>query len=247
MSNDTGPPVPDVEVILPCLNEASALPVVLGNLPKGYAAIVVDNGSSDGSAEVARELGAQVIHEARPGYGAAVHAGLEAATADILAIADADGSIDLAELPDMVAAVAANPALLVCGRRRVVGRGAWPWHARWGNAFLAWLIRRGAGVDVHDLAPVRVGRRQLMLDLDVQDRRCGYPLEVLMSAAKSGVSVSERDIAYRRRAAGSRSKISGTVRGTLTVAHDFLSVWLRLGPVGVRRGVSTPVGVRRGV
>ncbi len=234
-------------MILPCLNEASALPVVLGNLPTGYHAIVVDNGSSDGSAEVARALGAHVIHEARPGYGAAVHAGLLAATADVLAIADADGSIDLAELPAMVDAVRVSPMLLVCGRRRVVGRGAWPWHARWGNAFLAWLIRRGAGVDVHDLAPVRVSRRQLMLDLDVRDRRCGYPLEVLMSAAKSGVSVSERDVTYRRRAAGSRSKISGTVRGTLTVAHDFFAVWLRLGPVGVRRGVSAPVGVRRGV
>lgn len=234
-------------MILPCLNEASALPVVLRTLPTDYSAIVVDNGSSDGSADIARALGAHVIHEPRAGYGAAVHAGLEAATADILAIADADGSIDLAELPAMVSAVEDNPALLVCGRRRVVGQGAWPWHARWGNAFLAWLIRRGAKVDVHDLAPVRVGRRQLMLDLDVQDRRCGYPLEVLMSAAKSGVAVSERDVAYRRRAAGSKSKISGTVRGTLTVAHDFGSVWLRLGPLGARRASSAPVGARRGV
>lgn len=238
---------PRVQVILPCLNEASALPVVFESLPTGYAAIVVDNGSSDGSAEVASALGAQVVHEPRAGYGAAVHAGLEAATAEILAIADADASIDLAELPAMVAAVDADPALLVCGRRRVVGRGVWPWHARYGNAFLAWLIRRGSGVDVHDLAPVRVGRRQLMLDLEVQDRRCGYPLEVLMSAAKSGVSVSERDIGYRRRAAGTRSKISGTLRGTLTVAHDFAAVWLRLGPLGSRRGVAEPVGAHRGL
>ena len=238
---------PRVQVVLPCLNEASALPVVLGTLPSDYSAIVVDNGSSDGSADIARALGAHVIHEPRAGYGAAVHAGLEAATADILAIADADGSIDLAELPAMVAAVEDNPALLVCGRRRVVGAGAWPWHARWGNAFLSWLIRRGAKVDVHDLAPVRVGRRQLMLDLNVQDRRCGYPLEVLMSAAKSGVAVSERDVAYRRRAAGSKSKISGTVRGTLTVAHDFGAVWLRLGPLGARRAAPAPVGARRGV
>src|SRR5690349_21768096 len=89
----------EIDVVLPCLDEAAALPLVLTALPPGYRAIVVDNGSTDGSPEVAGRLGAKVIHEPRKGYGAAVHTGLEHATSELVAFMDADASLDPAELP----------------------------------------------------------------------------------------------------------------------------------------------------
>ncbi|MGH4021854.1 MAG: glycosyltransferase family 2 protein, partial [Pseudonocardiaceae bacterium] len=111
--NDVEP----VDVILPCLDEAAALPGVLARLPEGYRAIVVDNGSVDGSPEVAAEHGAAVVVEPRCGYGAAVHTGLEAAIADLVCVLDADGSLDAAELPRLVGPVRAGRAELTVGRR----------------------------------------------------------------------------------------------------------------------------------
>lgn len=218
-----------VTVVLPCLNEAGALPGVIGAIPAGWSALVVDNGSTDGSAEIAARLGAEVVDEARPGYGAAVHAGIEAAQTGIVAVIDGDGSLDPAELIEFVALIRADRADLVCGRRRPVGRRVWPWHARLGNMVLARLIRHSTGIAVHDIAPVRVARRDALLSLGIQDRRCGYPLETVLTAAQQGWRVAEIDVSYRRRAAGTRSKISGTVRGTLRVATDFAAVLRRRG------------------
>src|SRR5687767_11626772 len=95
-----------VDVVLPCLDEAAALPGVLAALPAGYRAIVVDNGSTDGSARIAADLGATVLHEPRRGYGAAVHTGLEHAGSEIVCFLDADGSLDPGELPALVRLVA---------------------------------------------------------------------------------------------------------------------------------------------
>src|SRR5687768_11725708 len=159
-----------MDVVLPCLDEAAALPAVLASLPPGHRAIVVDNGSTDGSPEVASSCGALVVHEARRGYGAAVHTGLLAATSDVVAFADADGSLDLGELPPMAALLA--DADLVVGRRVPVRSGVWPWHARAGNAVISGLLRR-RGLDVHDIAPLRVCRREALLALDVRDRAFG--------------------------------------------------------------------------
>ncbi|MGW6442829.1 glycosyltransferase family 2 protein [Lentzea sp. NPDC055074] len=210
-----------MDVVLPCLDEAAALPAVLASLPPGHRAIVVDNGSSDGSPEVAASCGALVVHESRRGYGAAVHTGLLAATSDLVAFADADGSLDLAELPSMAALLAG--ADLVVGRRRPVSAGVWPWHARAGNAVISSLLRR-RGLAVHDIAPLRVCRREALLALDVRDRAFGYPLELLLRAAEAGWRVHEVDVAYRPRAAGTRSKVSGSVRGTLRAARDMAGV-----------------------
>ncbi len=207
-----------VDVVLPCLDEAGALPGVLAALPARYRAIVVDNGSSDGSAGIAAGLGAKVVHEPRRGYGAAVHTGLEAATADIVCFADADGSLDLAELPMLVDGLAG--AELAVGRRVPSGPGVWPWHARAGNALVSSLLRR-KGLPVRDIAPLRAVRRRALLDLGVTDRAFGYPLELLIKAQRAGWRVAEFDVSYGERAKGTKSKVSGSLRGTLRAARDF--------------------------
>lgn len=216
-----------VDLLLPCLDEAAALPVVLAALPAGFRAIVVDNGSTDGSQEIARRLGAVVVHQPQRGYGAAVHAGLLDARADYVAVMDCDGSIVPADIAPLLAAVIHGDADLSCGRRRPVDRAAWPWHARWGNHLLAQLISVGAGSRLHDIAPVRVARRTDLLELKLTDRRCGYPLETVLRAAENNWRISEFDIDYHPRAAGTSSKISGTVRGTAVAVHDFAAVLLQ--------------------
>ncbi|MEU4680000.1 glycosyltransferase family 2 protein [Micromonospora sp. NPDC023737] len=221
MSTQTDP-VP-IDVVLPCLDEAAALPHVLTALPPGYRAIVVDNGSRDGSPQVAARYGARVVHEPRRGYGAAVHTGLEAAGTELVCVLDADGSFDPGELPALVAPVAAGAADLAVGRRRPVGVGAWPWHARVGNALVAALLRR-RGVPLRDLSPIRVARREALLALGVTDRAFGYPLELLIRAAAAGWRIHELDVRYAPRAAGTRSKVSGSVRGTLRATRDFAGV-----------------------
>ena len=209
--------------MLPCLDEAAALPGLLSRMPAGYRAIVVDNGSRDGSPEVAARHGALVVTEARRGYGAAVDTGVRTATAEIVCVIDADGSLDPAALPTLVALVERGAADLAVGRRVPIGRGAWPWHARAGNLALAALIRR-RGAPVHDIAPVRAVRRADLLRLDVRDRAFGYPLELLSRAAAAGWRIVERPVAYRPRAAGTTSKVSGSVRGSLRAARDMARV-----------------------
>ncbi|AEV85600.1 glycosyl hydrolase [Actinoplanes sp. SE50] len=217
------------DVVLPCLNEAPALPWLLDRMPPGFRAIVADNGSTDGSADVARRLGARVIDVPHPGYGAAVHAGLLAADpADgVVCVIDADGSLDPAELPLLADRVRAGELDLACGRRRPTVPGAWPAHARLANAVLAHRIRRDTGLPVHDIAPARAARRDALLALDLRDRRFGYPLELLIGAARAGWRVAETDVSYRPRAAGTRSKVTGSVRGTLRAVHDMRAVLAR--------------------
>lgn len=210
-----------IEVVLPCLNEAGALPGVIADLPAGFTALVVDNGSDDGTAQVAADLGARVVHEPRRGYGAAVHTGLEQATTELVAVLDADGSIDPAVLPVLAAAVI-DGADIAVGRRVPVCRSAQPIHTRAGNAALAALLRR-RGAPVHDIAPVRVADRKRLLDLDITDRGFGYPLELLLRAAAAGWRFHESDVAYRPRTAG-RSKVSGSLRGTLRAVRDMARV-----------------------
>jgi glycosyltransferase involved in cell wall biosynthesis len=186
--------------------------------------IVVDNGSHDATADVARSLGARVVSEPRLGYGAAVHAGVEAATADHVAVMDGDGSFDPAELPALLAAVTAGRCEMALGRRRPVSSGVWPWHARLGNALVVWWLRRSVGFPVHDLAPMRVCRREALLGLGVRDRRFGYPLELLRKATLAGWRLEEHDVTYRPRAVGTTSKVSGSLRGTTRTARDFWKV-----------------------
>jgi len=210
---------PLVDVVLPCLDEEGALPWVLGRLPEGWRAIVVDNGSTDRSAAVAREHGALVVEEARRGFGAAAHAGLEAATAPWVAFCDADASMDPRDLVALAAPVLAGDADLVLGRRRPTTRGAWPLHARLANLVLARLMRRASGVALHDLGPMRVASREGLLSLGLVDRRSGYPLEMVLRGSQAGWRIVELDAPYAPRVG--RSKVTGTIRGTWVAVKDM--------------------------
>jgi glycosyltransferase involved in cell wall biosynthesis len=208
-----------VTVVLPCLNEAESLPAVLAELPPGYQGLVVDNNSTDGTADVARRSGAMVVREARPGYGAAVHAGIVAAQTPIVAVLDGDGSMDPRELPRLVDELDRGADMAV-GRRRPGPGVRWPWHARLGNAAVCWRLRSRHGLPVHDIAPMRVARRDAVLALGVTDRRSGYPLELLIRAAAANWTVVEHDVSYGPRTGG-KSKVSGSIRGSFIAALDF--------------------------
>ena len=221
------PSATSVDVVLPCLDEAQALPWVLSRMPPGYRAVVADNGSTDGSADVARAHGALVVDVPQRGFGAACHAGLLAATADVVCFMDADASLDPEHLPRVAEPVLAHQADLVLGRRRSTTGGAWPLHGRIGNALFARELRRRTGVLVHDLGPMRAARRQPLLDLRLLDRRSGYALEMVAAAAAAGWRVCEVDVAYAPRTG--RSKVTGTVRGTVTAFSDMREVLARAG------------------
>nr|WP_221383222.1 glycosyltransferase family 2 protein [Actinoplanes polyasparticus] len=217
------------DVVLPCLNEAPALELLLRRFPAGYRAIVADNGSTDGSAEVARRLGARVVVVPEPGYGAAVHAGLLATDPvdGVVCVMDADGSFDPADLPLVADPVRAGTTRLAVGRRRPTSRGVWPPHARLANAVLSRRLRRTTGLNVHDIGPMRAASRDDLLSLDLRDRRFGYPLELLITAARHGWTVTEVDVAYHPRTAGTKSKVSGTVRGSARAIRDMSAVLAR--------------------
>jgi glycosyltransferase involved in cell wall biosynthesis len=206
------------DVVLPVLDEAEALPWVLTRMPPGFRPLVVDNGSRDGSPEVAAALGARVVAEPRRGFGAACHAGLLAARTEVVCFMDCDGSLDPVELPRVAAPVEAGEAELLLGARRAE-RGAWPLHARLANRALALELRRRAGVRLSDLGPMRAARRNALLELDLRDRRFGWPLEMVLRAAAAGWRIGEAPVTYRARTG--RSKVTGTLRGSLRAVHDM--------------------------
>ena len=211
-----------IDVVLPVLDEAEALPWVLGRIPDGYRAIVADNGSTDGSARIALARGAVVVAEPRRGFGAACRAGLLAATSDVVCFMDADGSLDPRELPRVADPVAAHAADLVLGARNA-DRGAWPPHARAANRLLALELRRRSGVRLTDLGPMRAARRAGLLRLDLRDRGFGYPLEMVLRAAQEDWRIEQRSVRYRARGGG-RSKVTGTLRGTARAVRDMAAV-----------------------
>lgn len=218
----------DVDVVLPCLNEAAALPWVLSRIPAGFRPIVADNGSTDGSGDIAAGLGAVVVRVPQRGFGAACHTGIRAAKSDVVCVMDADASLDPAELPAVAGPVADGEADLVLGRRVPARRGAWPAHARAANAALSAVVRRrtaagpGRRADLHDLGPMRAVRRDALLRLELVDRRFGYPLEMVVSAAAAGWRIHEVDVRYYPRTG--QSKVTGTVRGTVRAVRDMRRV-----------------------
>jgi glycosyltransferase involved in cell wall biosynthesis len=211
-----------IDVILPCLNEADALPWVLSRMPAGFHPIVADNGSTDASASIAVEHGATVVRVPQRGFGAACHAGLVAATSDIICFMDADASLDPRDLPQVAGPVRLGSADLMLGRRMTRSLGSWPVHARVANKVLAVELRRRTGVRLRDLGPMRCARRAQLLGLGLSDRRFGYPLEMVMAAANADWRIDEVDIPYLPRSG--RSKVTGTVSGTVRTVRDMRRV-----------------------
>ena len=209
------------DVIVPVLNEAAAIAAVITAMPAGYRPLVVDNGSTDGSGDIARAAGATVVHEPVPGFGSACWAGLVGADpADgVVCFMDGDGSLDPADLPAVAGPVLAGRADLVLGARRPTAASAWPAHARVANALLAFELRRRTGRPLRDLGPMRAARRDALLGLDLRDRRFGWPLEMVLRAAAAGWRIEEVAVPYAPRSG--KSKVNGTLRGTARATRDM--------------------------
>jgi glycosyltransferase involved in cell wall biosynthesis len=218
-------------VIIPAFNEESTIADVVASVPQSIAGqvIVVDNGSTDATADLAHDAGATVIHEPRRGYGAACFAGFQAASkADVLVFMDGDGVVDPDQIRDLLAPVYADEADLVLGSRTRGNRepGALLIHARFGNWLTSQLIRWLYGLSVTDLGPFRAIRASVLNALDMQEMTYGWPTEMMVKAAKRGYRVVEVPVDYFRRVGG-RSKISGTLRGTVLAGYYILATTVR--------------------
>ena len=220
----------DVSLIIPALNEAACIGQLLAELPVGLAqqVLVVDNGSTDDTAGAARRAGAQVVGERRRGYGAACATGVAAATGDVLAFMDGDGSFIPGELERLLAPIADGAADLVLGTRLRGGMapGAMPPHQRFGNWLVARLMYVLYGVRLTDLGPFRAVRRELLTALDMRERTYGWPVEMIVKAARHGARIVEVPVSYRPRMAG-RSKVGGTFHGTIMATYRILRTTLR--------------------
>lgn len=220
-----------VAAIIPALNEEETIGGVLSAFPTGVVdeVFVVDNGSTDATAQIAADLGVTVIAEARRGYGYACYAGAQAAHQhDILVFLDGDGADDPAEIPLLVAPIQQNTADMVLGSRT---RGqhdpdALLPHARFGNWLVARLMRLIYQMDVSDLGPFRAIKQPVFDSLDMREMTFGWTTEMMVKVAKRGYRIQEIPISYHRRAGG-KSKISGTVRGSFLAAYHILKTTLR--------------------
>jgi glycosyltransferase involved in cell wall biosynthesis len=209
----------EVDVILPCLNEADALGWILGRMPPGMRPIVVDNGSTDGSAVIAHEHGARVVAAPQRGYGAACHAGLLAARAPVVAVMDADATLDPQQLDRVVAPIIDGAADLVIGCRSPVNAAAFPWPLRLANRELSRRLLRRTGLRIADLGPMRAARREALLALNLRDRRSGYPAETVVRAADAGWRIVEVSVDYLPRRG--RSKVTGSPLGAWRAVRDM--------------------------
>ena len=229
------------DVIIPALNEAGSIAGVVRAIPRSLAStvIVVDNGSSDGTAEHARAAGALVVEEGRRGYGAACLAGIRALPeeTEIVAFLDGDGSDDPACLALLVEPIAAGRADFVVGSR-ALGRaepGALSLQQRAGNAIAAAWLQARFRLPATDLGPFRAIRRRSLDELRMQDRNYGWTVEMQLKAARAGLRYVEVPVPYRRRANGT-SKVSGTIRGTLGASLKILGLlaWHDVAGIGRR-------------
>jgi glycosyltransferase involved in cell wall biosynthesis len=187
-------------------------------MPAGFRAIVVDNGSTDGTAQIAADLGALVVSESVRGFGSACYAGLMAATADIVCFMDCDASLDPVALPFVTGYIERDEADLVIGAR-IAKRGAWPVHAKFANRVLAADLRRRTGLQLGDIGPMRAMSRESLLSLDMRDRRSGWPLEMVLKANRAGWRIRNVPVEYAEREG--RSKVTGTVKGTIRAVGDM--------------------------
>lgn len=222
-----------VDVVIPAFNEERSLPLVLGTLPRPPVrrVVVADNASTDGTARVAREGGAEVVPETRRGYGSACLAGLDhlrrTGPPDIVVFVDADFSDHPEELPSLIAPILAGEADLVIGSR-ILGRrepGALLPQARMGNFVACWMIRLLYGHRFTDLGPFRAVSWEALERMKMADTNFGWTAEMQVKALRLGLRCAEVPVSYRRRVGV--SKITGTVSGTIRAGYKILWTVLR--------------------
>lgn len=217
-------------MIIPALNEAGNIGALVAHtlaLPV-LEVIVVDNGSTDGTATAAAHAGAVVVAEARRGYGYACAAGCLAAQGEILVTMDGDGSFLPAEMPRLLAPILAGQADLVLGSRPLghIAPGAMLVHQRFGNWLAAGLMRALYGLAVTDLGPYRAITKELLDRLQMQEMTYGWPTEMTVKAARARARLCEVPVSYYPRRSG-RSKVSGTLSGSVLAAYYILGVTLK--------------------
>jgi glycosyltransferase involved in cell wall biosynthesis len=218
-----------ISVVIPTLNEEEAIGEVVGAVPadRVHEIIVVDNGSTDNTRKNATIAGARVVLESRRGYGAACLAGAKAAAADIIVFLDGDRSDDPAQLETIAGPVVADRADLVIGSRLkgVLAKGAMPLHGRLGNRFMVSLLRLLYGVEITDIGSFRAIKAQTLFDLNMEQMTYGWPVEMVVKAARKGLRLQSVPIHYRKRIG--RSKVTGTLKGTFLATYYMFLVPLK--------------------
>ena len=223
--------MPRVTVIIPALNESGNIRQLVHDVQATVAAevIVVDNGSTDSTAQEARQAGAKVVGEPRRGYGYACAAGVaESQDADVLVFLDGDCSFAPSDLPSLLAPIEAGRADMVLGSRALghIAQGAMPPHQRFGNWLVSRLMNALYGLSITDLGPYRAIRHPLLLQLDMQEMTYGWPTEMIVKAVHRQARIAEVPVSYHSRRFG-HSKVSGTLRGTILATWFILGVTLR--------------------
>ena len=219
-----------ISIIIPTLNEEQAIGEVVRAVPidRIHDIVVVDNGSTDDTAAQASLAGARVVFESRPGYGSACLAGAKAAgDADVFVFLDGDYSDDPRQLETVAAPVLDNRADLVIGSR-IKGnleKGAMPLHGRLGNRFIVFLLRLLYGVNITDIGSFRAIKSQTLFGLKMEQMTYGWPVEMVVKAARRGLRIQSVPINYRRRIG--KSKVTGTIRGTILATYYMFFVPLK--------------------
>ena len=216
-----------ITLVMPTLNEKENLQWVLPMIKDSYDVLVVDNGSNDGSAEVATSLGVRVIHCREKGYGNAVLAGIDElknrkVRPEVLVVFDADGTSPVEDIPRVTDPILHGKLDFIIGQRTEMERGAVPWHARFGNWLTVSLIKWSTGQPYQDMGPLRAIRFTSLLELKMIDRTWGWNVEMQMKAKWNNLRIGEIDIKYRNRRYG-KSKISGSVIGSIKAGSKIMA------------------------